>query len=128
MTNGLEALVVSGKEMDRKLVAGILAPYVLLDKDVCSIRPLENWYALKAYLKILLYLVARKAMVALGFNLPLEAASAGEVANNTGLKSGTVNPALRGLLNDRVVQQDDDGRYFVPNHAIEKIKTMLRKQ
>lgn len=127
MTNELEALVVSGKEMDRKLVADMLEPYLRLDKDTCSIRPLESWYALKAYLKILLYLVARKAMMALDFNLPLEAASAGDVANNTGLKTGTVNPALRGLLDDRVVNQDDEGRYFVPNHAIEKIKSMLRK-
>lgn len=127
MTEGLESLVVSGKDIDRKLVAEILAPYVRLDRDVCNIRPLGDWEALKAYEKILIYLLSRKAMVALEFSLSTEGATAGEVANDTGLKRGTVNPALRGLLSDRLANQGKDGRYLIPNHAIERVRTMLSK-
>jgi hypothetical protein len=127
MNDELEALVVSGRDMDRKLVADILAPYVRIDKDVCNIRPLEAWTRLNVKPKILIYLLSRKAMLALGFSLTTEGATASEVAKDTGrLKRGTVNPALRGLLNDdRLVDQDKDGRYFIPNHAIERVKTML---
>lgn len=125
MNNELESLVVSGKDMDRRLVAEILAPYVRLDRDGCNIRPLEGWSNLKAQAKILLYLLSRKAMLALDFGLPIEGATAGDVANDTGLKKGTVNPALRGLLSDRLIDQAKDGRYFVPNHAIERVKATL---
>ncbi|MBI4596412.1 MAG: hypothetical protein HY730_08565 [Candidatus Tectomicrobia bacterium] len=128
MNDELESLVVSGKDIDRKLVAQILSPYVKLDKDVSNIRPLEGWNTLKAYEKILVYLLSRKAMVALDFGLPSEGASAGEAARDTGLKTGTVNPALRGLLDDRLVDQGKDNRYFIPNHAIEKVKAILSRQ
>lgn len=125
MNDELESLVVSGKDMDRRLVAEILAPYVRLDKDGCNIRPLEGWSNLKVQAKILLYLLSRKAMLALDFDLPIEGATAGDVANDAGLKKGTVNPALRKLLNDRLIDQAKDGRYFIPNHAIERVKNML---
>lgn len=127
MDKDLGALVISGKELDRKLVAEILSPYVRLDKDACDIRPLKPWDGIKADLKILIYLLARKAMLALGFNLDVEGATASEVISRTGLKSGTVHPALRNLLNDRIVEQTKDRRYFIPNHAIERIKDMLKK-
>ena len=123
--NELEGLVVSGKEMDRKLVGEILAPYVRLDGDTCKIRPTEAWHRLKASQKILAYLLSRKAMIALDFALEAEGAVAGEVASDTGLKTGTVNPALRGLLSDRLVDQGKDSRYFIPNHAIERIRALL---
>ncbi len=128
MTDDLESLVVSGKDVDKKLVAQILSPYVKLDKDACNIRPTEGWNSLKAYEKIIIYLLSRKAMVALDFNIPSESASTSEVAKDTGLKTGTVNPALRNLLDDnRLVDQEKDGRYFIPNHAIERVKAMLNK-
>jgi len=128
MKDELEELVVSGKDMDRKLVAEILAPYVRLDRDGCNIRPLEGWSNLKVQARILLYLLSRKAMLALDFGLPIEGATAGDVANDTGLKKGTVNPTLRWLLSDRLIAQAKDGRYFVPNHAIERVKATLSEK
>ena len=125
MTNELEALVVSGRDVDRKLVADILAPYVRSDKDALNIRPQEAWNELKAQPKILIYLLSRKAMLALDFSLTAEGGTPSEVANDTGLKQGTVNPALRGLLDNRLVAQDKEGRYFIPNHAIERVKTLI---
>ena len=125
MSNELEDLVVSGKELDKKLVAEILSPYLRLDKDACGIRPLEPWNELNANEKILLYLTARKAMKAIGFDLEEEGATPKEVIHGTGLKKGTAYPALRNLLNDRVIDQSKDERYWVPNHAVERIKNML---
>lgn len=127
MSEELDQLIVNGKKMDRKLVAEILLPYLRLDKDTCSIRPLKAWTALSAPLKIVLYLLARKAMVALGFNLPAEGAKAGEVISSTGLKKGTALPTLRKLLADRLVDQSEDGKYLVPNYAIEYIRELVNR-
>jgi len=125
----LEDLVVSGKEEDRKLVGEILEPYVRLDKGNCEIRPTEEWDKLSPERKIVVYLLARKAMKALDFDLPVEGAKAGEVVKATGVKSGTVYPMLRKLFNyERLIDQLADGKYLVPNHAIPKVKDMLSKE
>lgn len=121
----LEDLVVSGAELDKKLVAETLMPYLQLDKDSCGIRPTKEWEQLSQEQKILSYLLARKAMMALGFKLTAEAAKASEVIQATGLKSGTVYPILRNLLGDRIISQSKDQRYFVPSYAITQIKSML---
>jgi hypothetical protein len=121
----LEDLIVSGAELDKKLVAEILAPYVQLDKGECTIRPTERWMELSNDQKILVYLLARKAMVALGFDLATEGATASEVVAETGVKRGTAHPALRKLLGNRIVSQSRDKRYFISTYAIAQIKSML---
>jgi len=126
MNDELESLLVSGKEMDKKLVAEILEPYLRIDKETCDIRPLSSWNDLKAKIRILLYLIARKAMVALGLPLAEERASATEIMQKTGMRKGTVNPALRSLLeDDRLLEQSEDKKYQVPNYAMEKVKGMI---
>lgn len=125
----LEDLVVSGEELDQKLVAEILEPYLRLDKDKCGIRPTEGWLRLSEEQKILVYLLARKAMVALNFGLTAEGATASEVVQETGVKKGTAHPALRKLLLvDRFLEQSQDGRYSVTNYAIPQIKSMLSEK
>jgi DNA-binding transcriptional ArsR family regulator len=123
----LESLLVSGKELDKKLVAEILEPHLRIDKETCDIRPLSSWDSLKANIKIVLYLIARKAMVALDLPLPEERASATEIMQKTGLKKGTVNPALRKLFEDRIIAQSEDRKYFVPNYALGKAKAMIEE-
>ena len=125
MNDELESLLVSGKEVDKKLVAEMLSPYLRIDRETCDIRPLSSWDDLKAYKKILLYLLARKAMIALGSNLPEENASPTEIMLSTGLKQGTVNPTLRRLLDDGVVAQTKERKYYIPNYAIEKVKAIV---
>lgn len=118
-------LIVSGKELDKKLVAEILAPYVQLDKDTCTIRPTEGWTELSNDQKILIYLLARKAMVALDFDLTAEGATASEVVADTGVKSGSAHPALRKLLGNRLIGQSQDKRYSIPNYASTQIKALF---
>ena len=125
MNDELESLLVSGKEVNKKLVAEMLSPYLRIDRETCDIRPLRSWDDLKAYKKILLYLLARKAMIALGLNLPEENASPTEINISTGLKQGTVNPTLRRLFEDGVVAQTKERKYYIPNYAIEKVKSIV---
>lgn len=124
----LEDLVVSGKELDKKLVAEILSPYIRLDRDNRNIRPTEGWVPLSQEQKILVYLLARKAMVALNFDLTAEGAAANEVVQDTGVKKGTAHPTLRKLLGNRFLEQSKDRKYFVPNHAISQIKSILSEK
>jgi hypothetical protein len=125
MENELKDLLVSGKELDQKLVANILSPYIRIDKDNNTIRPFGTWNELKADVKVLIYLLAKKAMVALGLNIDDESASATEIMNATGLKKGTVNPSLRKLFDNRIIEQTKERRYLIPNHSIETIKNMI---
>ena len=127
MDDALEALVVSERELDRNLVADILSPYVRLDKDTNNVSPLEAWLGLGTDLRILVYLIARKAMVILQFGLESERANASEVARDTNLKLGTVTPVLRKLYAEGIIDRAKDHRYFVPNDAIERVAEKLKK-
>jgi DNA-binding transcriptional ArsR family regulator len=129
MSDALEALVVSEKKkLDRKLVADILSPYVRLDKEADNIRPLEAWLGLGTDLKILVYLLARKAMVILGFGLEAEGAAASEVARDTNLKLSTVISLLRKMYAEGILDRAKERRYFVPNDAIERIGERFKQQ
>lgn len=125
MSNELEDLLVDGKEIDKKLVAEILSPYLKIDKNTCEIRPLGAWNDAKANIKILIYLMARKAMIALGLNLDEEAATNAQIINNTGIKRGTAHPAVRKLYSDKIVEETKEKKYYVPNYSIEKVKSMI---
>lgn len=124
MSNELDDLFVDGKEIDKKLVGEILRPYLKIDKNTCEIRPLGPWNDAKAYIKMLIYLMARKAMVAWGLNIE-EAASNAEIISNTGLKKGTVHPAVKQLYEERTLEKTKEKKYYVPNHAVEKVKSMI---
>jgi len=128
MDDALEALVLGERKLDRKLVASILSPYVRLDKDTRNIRPLEGWLGLGTDLKILVYLLARKAMVILGLGLETEGAVVSEIARDTQLKLDAVNPVLRNLYAEGILDRAKDRRYFVPNDAIERVKERLEGQ
>ena len=128
MSNELEDLLVDGTEIDKKLVAEILKPYVNIDKNTCEMRPLKAWNDLKANMKIIIYLLTRKAMTALGLNIEEEAATNSEIIKNTGIKSGTVHPALRQLYNDKILEQTKENKYYVPNYAIEKAKSLISQK
>lgn len=124
MSNELDDLFVDGKEIDKKLVAEILSPYVKIDKNTCEIRPLRPWNDAKAYIKILIYLLARKAMVAWGLNIE-EAATNAQIINDTGIKRGTVHPAVRQLYSDKILEKTKEKKYYIPNYSIEKVKSMI---
>ena len=104
----------------------VISPYVKIDKNTCEIRPLRPWNDAKAYIKILIYILARKAMVAWGLNIE-EAASNTEIISNTGLKKGTVHPAVRQFYNEKTLEYTKQKKYYVPNHAVEKVKSMINQ-
>jgi DNA-binding IclR family transcriptional regulator len=79
-------------------------------------------------LKILVYLLARKAMVALGFDLGAEGAAASAIALAIDVSQDTVSPGLRKMHKEGILEQAKDSKYFVPNHAVVRIKGMFGTQ
>lgn len=125
MANELDELFVDGNEIDKKLVAEILSRYIRIDKTTFEIRPLPAWNSLKENTKILLYLAARKAMIAHGLKIGEEPASNTEIINNTGLNKNTVNPALRRFIMEKILSQTKEQKYFIPNYAMETVKNRI---
>ena len=124
MENQLETLVVRGRELNRGLVAKVLALFLKIDGDTCSIIPGERWEKLNNESKIIMFFLARKAMKALDLAIENEGATPTEIETELGIKGGSVRPVVRKLLDQRIVARTSEGRYFVPNYSIEKIRVL----
>jgi hypothetical protein len=125
----LEDLVVSGEELDREALAGLLGPLVRLNKDrPGAIIPQDPWSRMSNDGRILTYLLARKAMCAVSL-LPeeAEAATPADVEQATGLPGGSVRPGLRRLVEQRLVREPAPHQYSVPNLALGRARTFLRR-
>ena len=123
----LEELVIDAREIDRELVATFLKPYLRIDGPTRGIVPLPAWAVVPNEARVLLYLVARKAMMALNLGLPNEGATPAEIERATGIPGGSVRPALRRLLKGRLVERDLAGGYLVPNYAMLKTQSYVRQ-
>ena len=123
----LEELLVSGKEINRGLVADLLQPFTRIDADTCEIIPTGVWRGLSNESKSLIYLLARKAMLALDLPIQVEGVTPQEIERATGVLGNSLRPVLRRLLDQRLIAKAD-GRYYVPNHALESAKLYLAER
>ena len=123
----LEELVVDAREIDRELVATFLKPYLRIDGPTCGILPQAGWTEVPNEARVLLYLVARKAMRELDLPLPEEAATPLEIERATGIPGGSVRPALKRLLKARLVERDLATGYLVPNYAMLRARDYVRQ-
>jgi hypothetical protein len=121
----LEDLVVDAREIDRELVATFLKPYLRIDGASCGIIPMPAWSEVPNEARVLLYLVARKAMRALDLPLPEEAATPLEIERATGIPGGSVRPALKRLLKSRLVERSIGVGYVVPNYAMVRARAYV---
>ena len=125
--SALEELVVDAREIDRELVGTFLKPYLRIDGPTHGIIPQPAWGEVPNEARVLLYLVARKAMIALNLGLPQEGASPAEIERATGIPGGSVRPALRRLLKARLVERELETGYLVPNYAMLKARGYVRQ-
>ncbi len=122
----LEDLVVDSRELDRELVATVLAPYLRIDRRSGEVIPLGLWEETPTESRVLLYLLARRAMQALALPGGDAAATPVEIERATGIPGGSVRPALRRLLKSRAVARGDGASYIVPNYAMARVHQQLR--
>ena len=124
----LEDLLVDRAELDRALLSALLGAYVGIDAATGGIVPKEDWIRLGPDAKVLVYLLARKAMVALeAVELQDEGALPKEIELRTGVKGGTLRPKLVRMKSEGILAQDDAKCYFVPTHAILRAKEAIEK-
>ena len=123
----LADLLIDGRELDRELVGAVLRPYLRIDRHTAEVIPLPAWDAAPTEVRVLLYLLARRAMRAL--DLPPVAGAAAspvQIARATGIPGGSVRPALKRLLRAGVVAKPDRVGYIVPNYAMSRVREYIR--
>lgn len=110
----LRELLVDATEVDRRAIVEVLKGKVSIDSK--SGRPVlsPGFNALDARRKVLTVLLARKAANLLNL-VNTEALTNKEVAELTGLPTGTAAPSLKSLKELRLVTQDANKAYYVPN-------------
>lgn len=122
----LEELVVDARDIDRELVGSLLRPYLRIERQTCEVVPLAPWDAAPNEVRVLLYLLARRAMCALDLPVPRNGASPVEIERATGIPGGSVRPALKRLLKARVVAKQAGIGYIVPNYAMSRVREYIR--
>ena len=120
----LRELIVDAAEVDRKAISEVLRGLVSIDGATGRLIMSPGYGALDSYKKVLIALLGRKAAHLL--ELPVsEVVPNKEFGELTGLPPGTSAPALKKLREIRLVTQDEDKCYYVPNaqmrHAIDYI-------
>jgi hypothetical protein len=120
----LERLLVTQDEVNREMLAEVLAPYVKIAKESGSIVQLPAFGQLTNAEKILIFLLARKAAKSLGVKIEREEVSPKEISNMTGINYDSVKPTVSALAKKRILHKAGE-LYFVPGHAVLTVKEML---
>jgi len=117
----LDSLVVDEDTADREILLAILHPYLRIGSESGRLIFESEYDALKAKEKVLTVLVAQLAKVVLGVEesawLPPS-----KISKQGGIKKGTVDPTVRDLYEDGLLE-GEDGRYRIPRtklHEVEK--------
>ncbi|MBI2935771.1 MAG: hypothetical protein HYY31_03045 [Chloroflexi bacterium] len=124
MKDPLQKLIVSGGELDKELLATVLADLVRLEKGSGEIRFTAMAAKLPKRTQIVLLLLGRKAAKALGLT-DEEAIAPSEMEGTLGMKGGPLRGQLFQLKGARLVQSVG-GKYLVPNYAIEPAKELIQ--
>lgn len=128
----LDVLFVNERSMlDRQLLAEAVRPYatIFMDENGFEINFTESGEGLTAREKLLVFLLARKAVnLRNSMLLAKEAATPKEIEETSHIPGGTIRPVLKRLLDEKLVQQDSEGAYFVGNRSLRQIHGLLAKK
>lgn len=123
MEDPLQKLVVDATELDRELLATVLSNLIRIDKITGEIRFTPKSAALPKKFQVLAYLMGRKATKALGL-VGEEAVSPKELGTKLGIGGGPLRGQLSLFKKERLLDVQN-GKYYVPNYAIEQVKASL---
>lgn len=124
MTNDpLDDIFTNEQEVDPKMLAEILRPFVKINVESNAVIFTEEGFSLPVTHKVLLFLVVRKALKFRN-KVDLEEVSPAEIISETGLKTGSVHPALK-FLREKGLVMSKNGKYFLANYQLIKIKSMF---
>ncbi len=118
-----DLFVEKNELLDKKVVKGILKDYVELTKEG-DIFLKEPFHKLSNEKKIFVLLLARKVLSLTVGKEELTAPK--EIQDITGMPRGSCNPKLTELEEKRFLKSEN-GKYFVPNYAISKIRGIFNE-
>jgi hypothetical protein len=122
MVDEFDNLFIDGKELDKMLLKNTLDTNVRLTTDGRIIFERE----FDPRKKILFYLLANKILVLRNIKTD-EAEGPTTICKNIGIPEGTAKAYVIRLEKEKLVSKTRDGKYYVPNYYLEKVKTTIQK-
>jgi DNA-binding transcriptional ArsR family regulator len=119
----LDDVFVDEEEMNEKLIAEVLCERVNIGQNEGQIYFENEFENLNAARKLGTVLVARKAVEHRDV-VEDQKVGPSELAEITGMKKGTVDPALK-KLREKNLAKSDNGSYYVPNPNLSKMKDFI---
>src|SRR5689334_1947060 len=123
----LDMLFEDREVLDRAILAQAILPYARLNSNG-EIVLIEKWHELNLQRKILVYMLARKALRIKGLlNEDEEPVSSAKIEADTGITGNSVRPSMKKLVDMRFVKptKGKESTYFVPDHAVIKVNKYL---
>lgn len=119
----LRSVIADEQELNEELLADTVTTYARVGDETGSLIPEESFNELDAKGKIVVALLAQKVRYELDLAedewIPPTA-----ISDMTGIKKGTIYPAVRDLAKSGLIE-DDDGKYRVPTVKLEAAKRFL---
>lgn len=122
----LEDLLVDEEKLNEELLVETVGTYAQIGQESGDLVPNDRYTDLSSKEKIVVVLLAQKAR----FELDLDdqnMLSPSEISALSGVKKGTVYPAVRDLDDEGLIR-GEDGEYRLPSVNLEKAKEFLPTQ
>ena len=124
--NRLEDLLVDEKQLDQEALFDILHEYVRIGSDTGRLIFEEAYEGLKAKKRILIVVMAQTARKELGKGDKADTPwlSPSEISELGGIKKGTVDPAVRDLYAEGLLE-NEEGKYRVSRNRLHRILALF---
>jgi hypothetical protein len=116
-------LLIDEEELNENLLAETLIDYLRIGSESGSLVLEDEFEDLTSHKQVTVVLLAQHALEGVGM-ADGQWLTPTEIAERSGVKRGTVYPAVRELDSEGIVE-NDDGSYRIPTHSIEAAKRFL---
>lgn len=121
-----EDLLIDEEEVSETLLTETLIDYIRIGDESGSIVPQDAYEDLTNREKVVVVLLAQHALE--GLDMADEQwLTPSEIAERSGIKKGSVYPAVR-ELDEAGIVDTDDGSYRIPTHSLETAKRHLEPE
>ncbi|MBX0287958.1 helix-turn-helix domain-containing protein [Halomicroarcula sp. F28] len=121
-----EDLLIDEEEVSETLLSETLIEYIRIGDESGSIVPQDAYEDLTNREQVVVVLLAQHALE--GLDMADEQwLTPSQIAERSGIKKGSVYPAVR-ELDDADIVENDDGSYRIPTHSLESAKRHLEPE
>ncbi|MFU1783851.1 hypothetical protein ACM16X_21020 [Haloarcula japonica] len=121
-----EDLLIDEEEVSETLLTETLIDYIRIGDESGSIVPQDQFEDLTNNEKVTVVLLAQHALEGLDMT-DEEWLTPTDIAKRSGVKKGSVYPAVRDL-DDADIVQSEEGSYRIPTHNLETAKQYIQQE